>query len=145
MEENILPVQPDFKIYRNRTIEVGTFLGGPLVAGYMAAENFRKLEQASKVKTTWIMAVSATVLIFAAIILVPNMDKVPSYIIPIFYTLITRYLIQKYQGDEIKKHVDAGGPTFSSWRAVWMGLVGAVVLVVALIAFMLLAKPELLQ
>ena len=145
MEENILPNQPEFKIYKNRSIDLATFLGGPLVAGYLAAYNFKKLGQADKVKITWIIAISATILIVGGIILIPNFEKIPNYIIPILYTLITRYFIQKYQGEEIKTHIDAGGPTFTSWRTVWIGLVGAVVLVAVLFVIILLAKPELLQ
>ncbi len=39
--EQILDIEkPKPKIYNYRAIGVGTFLGGPLVAGYFIAENF---------------------------------------------------------------------------------------------------------
>ena len=52
------------KIYSNRLIELGTLLGGPLVAGYLIAENFKTLNEPEKVKITWIFSILATVIIF---------------------------------------------------------------------------------
>ena len=129
MEENLLPVQPTFKLYKDRAIYVGTFLGGPLVAGYLAAENFKQLGQMDKVKTTWIIAICATILIFGGLFLIPNIEKVPNYIIPLIYTGIAHFLVQKFQGVAIKAHIANGGQIFSTWRAVWIGLVGLFVLI----------------
>ena len=145
MEENLLPVQPTFKLYKDRAIYVGTFLGGPLVAGYLAAENFKQLGQTNKVKTTWIIAICATVVIFGGVFLIPIMEKIPNYIIPLIYTAIAQFLVQKFQGAAIKTHIETGGQTFSTWRAVWIGLVGLVILVAIIFSIILLTNKELLQ
>jgi hypothetical protein len=62
-EENILSVPPEFKIYKDRAIFVGTFLGGPLVAGYLSAENYKNLGQQNKVKTAWLIAIIFTIVL----------------------------------------------------------------------------------
>ena len=134
--------QPGFKLYQDRAIYVGTFLGGPLVTGYLAADNFRQLGEPAKAKTTWIVAIVATIIIFGGIMLIPNMEKVPNYLIPLIYTLIARFLIQKYQGAAIKNHIDTGGQTYSTWRAVWIGLVGLVVVLAILVAIVFLTQQE---
>ena len=142
MDENLLPFQPTFKLYIDRAIYVGTFLGGPLVAGYLAAENFKQLGQTDKVKTTWIIAILATIIILSGIFLIPNIEKVPNYIIPLVYTAIAQFLVQKFQGTAIKIHIEIGGQTYSIWRAVWIGLVGFVILLAIIFAIVLMTNKE---
>ncbi|MBS1747068.1 MAG: hypothetical protein JST21_12930 [Bacteroidetes bacterium] len=101
-----------------------------MVAGYLTAENFKQLGQSEKVRITWIIAILSTIIIFGGIFLVPNIDKVPNYIIPLIYTAIAQYLVQKYQGADIKTHIDSGGQTYSTWRVIWIGLVGLVILLI---------------
>ena len=141
MEENILPSFPDYKLYNDRSIYVGTFLGGPLVAGYLAAENYKKLGQPAKVKNAWIIALIATLAILGAIFFIPGLEKIPNYLIPLIYTAIAQFLIQKFQGNAIKAHIAQGGQIYSTWRAVWIGLIGVLVLV-ALVAVLMLVTDK---
>jgi hypothetical protein len=137
MEETIITPLPEYKLYKDRTIAIGTFLGGPLVGGYLAAENFKHLGQSGNVRTTWVVAIIATVAIFGAVFYIPGVQRIPNYIIPILYTGITQYLVQRYQGNAIKEHMEKGGQIYSPWRAVWIGLIGAVVLVAIVVIFIL--------
>jgi peptidoglycan/LPS O-acetylase OafA/YrhL len=145
MEENVLSLPPDFKIYKERAIYVGTFLGGPLVAGYLAAENFKKLAQPDKARSAWLIAIASTIALVAIVFLIPNIEKIPSYIIPIIYAGLAQYLVQKNQGAAIKLHVEKGGPVFSVWRAAWLGLIGAAVLFGIIFGILLLTNSELVQ
>ena len=45
------------KIYKERAIRVGTFLGRPLVAGSLIAENFKVFNQPAKAKIAWIYSI----------------------------------------------------------------------------------------
>ncbi len=145
MEENVLQPIPTFKLYKDKAIYLGTFIGGPLVAGYLIAENFKQLGQLGKVKTTWIISILSTIVIFGGLFLIPNVEKVPNYIIPIIYTGITQILVKKFQEDAIKAHIETGGQTFSNWRAAWIGIVGLVILIAIIFVIVLLANRELLQ
>ncbi len=127
MEQIIDNPTPTGKIYKDRAIWAGTFLGGPLVAGYLIAENFKVFGDTDKVKKTWIFAIVATVVIFGGIFLVPDIDKIPKHIIPIIYTAIAYVLVQHYQGAKINSHISAGGQLFNWWRAAGIGLVGAII------------------
>ena len=142
MEENLLPSQPTFKLYKDRAIYVGTLLGGPLVAGYFAAENFKHLTQTNKIKTTWLIAILATIIIFSGKFLITNFEKIPKYLIPLIYTAIAQFLVQTFQGAAIKTHIETGGQTYSIWRAIWIGLVGLVILLVIIIAIVFLTSKE---
>jgi len=145
MEENLLSITPDFKLYKDRAIYIGTFLGGPLVAGYLAAENFKQLGQQDKAKSAWTIAIIATIVIFGGIFLIPNIEKMPRFVIPLIYTGIAQYLVQKYQGAAVKEHIEKGGQTYSIWRAVLIGLIGLVILLAILFVVILLTNKDLLQ
>ncbi|MEJ7681282.1 MAG: hypothetical protein WKG06_26225 [Segetibacter sp.] len=74
--KNFLTPPPDFKLYEDKSVYISTFLGGPLAAGYWAAENFKYLGQGGKVQKTWIIAIIATVVIFGGAFLIPGIEKV---------------------------------------------------------------------
>ncbi|MEO8712007.1 MAG: hypothetical protein ABI405_07795 [Parafilimonas sp.] len=145
MEENLISLVPDFKLYKDRAIYVGTFLGGPLVAGYLAAENFKQLGQYNKVKTTWIIAAVATIIIFGGVLLIPNVEKIPGYIIPLIYTVIAQFLVKHFQGKDINEHIKNGGQTYSVWRAVLIGLLGLVITFAVIFVILLLTNSSLLR
>jgi hypothetical protein len=119
--------KPPSKIYKDRAIWGGTFLGGPLVAGYLIAENFKAFGEPEKAKKTWIYTVIATVIIFGGAFLMPDIEMMPRQIIPIVYTAIAYYLIQYYQGAQINSHIAAGGQVYSGWRVFGVAVIGLVI------------------
>lgn len=118
---------PNDRIYRAKAIYVGTFLGGPLVAGYLMAENYKVFEETEKVRTTWIYSVIATILIFGGIFLIPETVNIPNQIIPLVYTVIAYSLVKQYQGQKIEAHINAGGLVYSWWRTIGVGLAGLII------------------
>ena len=145
MEENVLLPKPGLKLYKDSAIYIGTFLGGPLVAGYLAAENFKQLGQKEKVTKTWLIAIVVTIVIFGGVFLIPGIEKIPNYIIPLAYTLVAQLLIQRFQGAAVKAQIAAGGQTYTAWRAVWIGLVGLVILLAIIFVILFFTDKELFQ
>lgn len=139
MEQTIDIQKPTEKIYKDRAILVGTFFGGPLVAGYFIAENFKAFGEYDKVKKTWIYTIIATVIIFGGIVLIPENAKIPNGIIPLIYTGIATYLLKHFQGQNIETHINSGGELFGLWRAIGIGLIGLVVTLITIVAIALLA------
>ncbi|HMG66704.1 MAG TPA: hypothetical protein VK588_03425 [Chitinophagaceae bacterium] len=140
MQEDIFPDRPTSKLYTENSIRVATFLGGPLVAGYLIADNYRQLGEIKKVQTTWLVTIPATILIFVIAFYLP--EKTPPFLIPIGYTLITFYIAQNLQGAKIKAHVAAGGQTWSMGRAVLVGFAGlAIIAGFVFAAILLLDRP----
>ena len=142
MEENLLTAPPDFKLYKETYVFPATFFGGPLVAGYMAAENFKQLGEKQKVKTTWLVTIIATIVIFGGVFLIPNIEKIPSYLIPLIYTGIAQLIIRRTQGNAIKEHIAKGGQVYSVWRALLIGLIGLGISFAILYGIFLLTNPE---
>lgn len=137
MEENIFPEKPTSKLYTENAIRIATFLGGPLVTGYLLADNYRQLGETQKIPTTWIVTILATAAIFITGFYLPA--NTPPYLLPIAYTIAAYYVAQNLQGVKIRAHIAAGGETWSIWRAVAAGLVGLVIIIaLALGAFFLM-------
>jgi hypothetical protein len=143
MEESILDPVPEYKLYNETAARLGTFFGGPLVAGYLIAENFKLLGHHEKVKTTWMYTIAATIIIFGGIFLIPGVSNIPNYVIPIAYAWIASFIIRQTQGNEIKRHIETGGQLFSAWRVVLISLVGLVITVGILLILILLTDKQL--
>jgi len=97
------------KIYKEKAIWVGTFLGGPLVAGYLISENFKVFDQHEKARKAWIYSIIVTAIVFGGVFLIPDNVKVPNQIIPLIYTFIAYQFVQIYQKAKITTHINAGG------------------------------------
>ena len=112
----------DNKIYREKVFGPSIFLGGPLVIGYFMANNymvFGKPELARKAK---IFSAFFTVVLFTSIAFIPEEVNIPNQIIPLIYSGIGALLVHKYQGDDLKSHVENGGSYHNGWKAFFMGL-----------------------
>jgi hypothetical protein len=123
MEQSAI-LQPEDKIYKANAIWLGAFFGGPYVAGYLIAANFKAFNEAGKAKTTLIYTIAFAIIIFGGILLLPNPDKVPRLAVPFFSTAVAFYLVEHYQNSYINSHIDAGGQTFSLWRILPITLIG---------------------
>lgn len=125
------------KIFKDKTFWVGTFLGGPLVAGYLFSENFKTLGQPEKVKPTWIITIIATIVIFGGIFLIPENINIPNQIIPIAYSAIAFGLFKKFQEVKSNEHINSGGLIHSWWRVIVVGLIGLLITVLPIFAVVL--------
>lgn len=139
MEETLDRQIPMNKIYKDRAIWVGTFLGGPLAAGYLIAENFKAFNDNDKAKKTWIYAIIATVVVFGGVFLIPENIKVPNQIIPLIYTAIAYYLVQHFQGQNISAYLNSGGQLFGWWRTIAVGLIGLAITIIPIFGFALIS------
>lgn len=142
MDQTINIQKPTKKIYKDRAISVGTFLGGPLVAGYFIAENFKVFGEYEKAKKTWIYTIIATVIIFGGIFLIPDDVKVPNQIIPLVYTGIAIFLLKHFQGKNIENHINSGGGFFGWWRIIGVGFIGLAVILVTIFSVVILTDTS---
>lgn len=132
MEETIFNERITARLYTERAIRLATFLGGPLVAGYLIASNYKQLSEPGKVQRTWMIAIIATIVIMIVAFLLPA--NTPPYIIPFVYTFGTYYLVQNIQGEKIKIHVAEGGQLQPMWKAVVAGSIGLLFIVAVVFA-----------
>jgi hypothetical protein len=125
-------------VYNAKHVRLGAFIGGPLIAGYFIAENYKVFGDYGKAKAAWIYAIAATIVIFGSVFLIPEAVKIPNYIIPIAYCWIAYYLVQHFQGAQITAHAATGEGFFGWGRVVLISFIGLAVttvfLVIAIIA-----------
>lgn len=143
MEQKNNKQERERKIYSMGSIWAGTFLGGPLTAGYFIAENFKTFGQREKVTTTWLVAIAVTVVIFGGLFMIPNADKIPNQIIPLIYTAIAYYIVNETQGDKIKQYISETGRAFSIWRALGISLIWACITFLPILIYVYLTDPTL--
>lgn len=118
------------KVYQPNMIRVATFLGGPLVAGYMIAENFKAFDEYDKAKKTWLFTIIFTIALFLLAYSIPESVNIPRIVFPVVYAWAAFALVNQYQGKMITAHIQNGGDTFKWGRSIIIGLIGMVVLLI---------------
>jgi len=124
---------PTEKIYKDKEVWVGTFLGGPLVAGYLIDKNFTAFGETNKARKTWLIAIVATIIIIGIAFYAPYVERMPSFFFALIYTGIAYVLMQMYQGEKIKTHLRAGGRIHSWWRTLGVAVIGVVVTLIPIV------------
>ena len=134
MNETIDSEIPKGKIFKDKAFWVATFLGGPLVAGYLFAKNFKTLGQPEKVKPTWIIAIITTIVIFGGVFLIYENINIPNQIIPIAYSAIAIGLFKKYQEEKANEHIKFGGLIYGWWKVIGVSIIGGVITIMPIFA-----------
>ena len=132
--EDVLTLPPAYKLYKDSHIGIAAFLGGPLIGGYLAAENFKQLGQTRGARNAWIIGIAAMIFVISAVFFIPAIEHVPAYLFPLIYSTVTRFLVQKYQGTALRAHAAEGGKFYSGWRAAGISLIGVALIVALLFA-----------
>ncbi|MCV2483437.1 hypothetical protein OD917_00770 [Flavobacterium sp. SH_e] len=125
-EKSVFEEIPTEKIYSKKAISTATFFGGPLVAGYCIAENFKAFNESEKARNTWLITGAFTIVIIAIAFNLP--ENFPTIIFPVIYSGVASYLIHTYQEKEIQKHMDNGGSTFGGWRVFFISILSVIIL-----------------
>jgi hypothetical protein len=122
------------RIYKDNRIWLGSYLGGPLVAGYLIAENFKAFNETDKAKKTWIYTIIGTIIIFGGMFLIPEniIESIPRYLIPLTYTAIAYGFVAHYQKKNISAFLALEGKPFGWWRTILIGLIGLAITFVSL-------------
>ncbi|HBG70089.1 MAG: hypothetical protein A2W93_10145 [Bacteroidetes bacterium GWF2_43_63] len=127
------------KIYREKSIWVGTMLGSPLVGGYMMASNFRAFNEKSKVGQTWIISVLITVVALYLASLIPDsFSRLANFLVPSINAGIAAVIANKLQGDRIAEHIRQGGKIFSGWRVFLITVIAVAAILTVIFGFLFL-------
>lgn len=114
------------KIFSKRAILGATFLGGPLVAGFLISKNFIVFGDEDAARKSLFLGIISTLLLFLIFLILPEniIDKIPQPVIPIIYTVIIGFLIDELQGDKIEEYMALKGQKASGWLAAGYGFIG---------------------
>lgn len=132
MSDNLFSASVTSKVHKESAIQIATFLGGPLIAGYLIAENFKHLGEPQKIRKTWLW----TILSFISLIIIAAFmpAAVPNVVFAALYTGATYFIVKKYQSAQIQAHREAGGYMYKTSRTVVTGIIGALFLFAIIVA-----------
>jgi hypothetical protein len=125
MTENFYAQPEESKLYHSESILIATFFGGPLVGGYMTAENFKLMGEPEKAKQTWVFALLGIAMLMGFVEFFQG-AKIPWYVLPLAYTALTYIPMKFMQGRKIQSHLLQGGSLHKADRVFVVGFVGAV-------------------
>jgi hypothetical protein len=127
----------DIKLYSSKSISGATFLGGPLVAGYLISENLKALNKPDEGRKSLIIGIITTIVLFGGIFMIPEkiIDKIPNQLFPLIYTGIIWGIVEWTQGDILKAHKENGNSFFSGWRAAGIGFISLVILGIGIFGY----------
>jgi hypothetical protein len=128
------------RIFTNKAISLATFIGGPLSAGILISKNYKVFGDEESAKKAMYLGIISTLIVFAIIFLIPEhiMGKIPNALFPAIYTLIITLLVNKFQGNQIKRHLENNGLQASYWVAAGYGSIGLVVIIVFIFSMIFL-------
>ena len=117
------------KVYSEGWIWFASYIGGPLAGCYLMSKNFEALGKDEYAKKSFKIGVIVTGLFFLALVFIPQvvMKLIPSYLIPLLYTLIISSYFKKYQSQEIKNYINSGGKKHSGWNVVGISIVSLII------------------
>jgi len=124
MEVSIFSTTIVNKVYKESAILIAAFLGGPLAAGYLMAENFMQLGEPQNVKKTWLWSIVGFI-VTTIHALAPYSSSRLLY--NLIYLWLVDLLIKRYQSTQIIAHIKAGGALFTTGRSVIVGIVWSIV------------------
>ena len=132
------------KLFSSKAINIATFLGGPLAASILMRRNFINLGNEKAGLMSIVIGVLTTMLIIIAIVLIPEstLDKIPSFIIPAIYTAIVLLLVERTQGEALKRQKEIEDGFYSGWKAAGHGLLGATIYLGVVLGVVLLAPLD---
>lgn len=137
----------DLKFYSKKAIGIATFFGGPLAAGYLIRENYLSLNKPDEAKKSLIIGIFSTILIFTIIFIIPEhiLNKVPNQVLPIIYTAIIYYIVEKIHGTILDQHKENGNEFYSGWKAAGIGAISLVIILIGIfgVGYFSANTPEL--
>lgn len=121
------------KVYTRNQIILATYLGGPLIAGYILSKNFKALGNTNAAKKSLYFGIVATIVIFGGVTLVPEkiINSIPKFLIPGIYTGLAVYFFQSYQGKKIEEYLKNGYKKASFWSVLSISLLSLMATLVA--------------
>lgn len=113
------------KFYSKNAIGLGTFLGGPLAAGFLIRENYVSLSEPEKGKRALFIGIITTILLLVGIFIIPEqiMSKVPQQILPALYTGAIFLIVEKIHGKILTQHKENDNEFFPIWKSAIVGII----------------------
>jgi hypothetical protein len=134
-----LSAEPSKRLYSPRQIGGAAFIGSPISAAWLFAQNYAVLGKPGLGRRALFYGLLGTAALVGLASMLP--EKFPKVALPLAYSLAIRELAQRLQGADFKAHLAGGGGSPSNWRVAGVCAAGLViVLAVAFVVVLLLPR-----
>ena len=133
-----LPEAPsEARLYSQDQIALATFLGTPLVGGWLIAANDKTLARLEQANKAIAVGIGVTLVVLALAVVLP--DSFPNIALPVVCAVAFRAWADSRFSAVLERHKANGGARYSWWRVVGLALLStAIVFTLMFIVFMLL-------
>jgi hypothetical protein len=106
---------PEGKVFNERQLYLGSFLGGPFAIAYFLSQNFKLFKEDKKAMLTWVITIVFSAVLLAILFSLPdNSSTIGDRAIPLVYTLVSIVIYNVTQKDKVATHINSGG-ALQSW------------------------------
>lgn len=127
-------------LHSPQSVAIATFFGSTLAGGVLLAINYARLDRPEHVTKTVLASAVGTSLLFALFWVLP--ENLPNSVLMVPQLFGMYQLTRALQGEAIERHQAGGGSMASRWVAVGIGLLGTLVVGVALAAVVLILEGD---
>ena len=113
------------RLYTERQVAVATFLGAPLLGGWLIAANHKALARPDQANRAITLGVGATVVLLGLAMVLP--DRFPNAALPVVGAVAFRAWANAQFSTVLERHRAAGGVRFSWWRVLGLSLLSAAI------------------
>ncbi len=130
-------IQNNKKFYSVNHISFGTFIGGPFAAAYYLSQNALLLNKPDEYRKYYLGFGLLGIVLILVICFVPGMERFPSFVIPMSYTFVARYLAEDNQKRSINYEIVNGASYHPFWRTLLISILSLFFFVIIFFAFFL--------
>ncbi|MBB2495611.1 hypothetical protein [Aquipseudomonas ullengensis] len=124
------------KLYSLAAVGWATFFGTPLAGAYVLAHNFRSLGLHQHVKTVWLLAIGLLLAVSVLTYVLP--ENLSGTGFTVAQVMGMYFYAKSLIAAQITEHRLRDGAFYSNWRAVGIGLLMLVAVLVVVVPLMLL-------
>ncbi len=136
----------DRRLYSIRGIDIATFFGSLVAGGYLLSRNFRQLGDSEAARNSILLGLLGITAVFTAAFQLPDMDARQARLVRFVFQAVqvgaVHLAARRFQGAALAEHEASGGTFFSGWRAAGVGLLFALGIMAALVAFVFLIPEQ---
>ena len=141
--DKIIESSESSMIYTRNAIRTAALLGGPFIGAYMMDHNFKVFGTPEKAKKAWLMSITVFVVVFGFGYVMKTGDETggkhfPTYLLLLIYSALISLVARDYQGAEIERHINHGGPTYGALRITGLIALGLAAMILPWSLFIIL-------
>ena len=133
---------PTFTLHPMRGVVWAAFWGSLIAAGIVMAINYSRMGSKTAARITVVIAVIATIALFAVIFAIPEDINIPNVVFLVPQLVAVYAIANGLQGDQVRQHAARRGTVASAWPSVGIGFLCLPLVLGAVFGVAFLLEPS---